>query len=254
MREALNKMQDPVQQSICWHDGRLFENKEDWIVDSCTKCTCQDGKVVCRQITCPPVSCANPSFIDGECCPVCLRECLSQFIYHIFLTYYNLKIYCLILCLCWDPATNIEDDWSPWSEWTQCTVTCGSGTQQRGRSCDDTSNTCPGPSIQTRRCSLGKCDRRGMENIFFVPVMILCGASGKSGENGKNWVPMCLVRQDGGWSLWSPWSSCSVTCGEGLITRIRHCNSPIPQRGGKDCRGEGRETQSCQAKPCPSEF
>lgn len=84
MREALNKMQDPVQQSICWHDGRLFENKEDWIVDSCTKCTCQDGKVVCRQITCPPVSCANPSFVDGECCPVCLRECLSQFIYHTF--------------------------------------------------------------------------------------------------------------------------------------------------------------------------
>lgn len=54
-----------------------------------------------------------------------------------------------------------EDGWSPWSEWTQCTVTCGSGTQQRGRSCDDTSNTCSGPSIQTRKCSLGKCDRRG---------------------------------------------------------------------------------------------
>lgn len=146
-----------------------------------------------------------------------------------------------------------EDGWSPWSEWTQCTVTCGSGTQQRGRSCDDTSNTCAGPSIQTRRCSLGKCDRRGMENIFFVAVKILCEASGKTGANGKN-IPVCLVRQDGGWSLWSPWSSCSVTCGEGLITRIRHCNSPIPQRGGKDCIGEGRETQGCQAKPCPSKF
>lgn len=32
----------------------------------------QDSKIVCHQITCPPVACASPSFIDGECCPVCL--------------------------------------------------------------------------------------------------------------------------------------------------------------------------------------
>uniref|UniRef100_A0A4W5M7I5 Thrombospondin 2a n=1 Tax=Hucho hucho TaxID=62062 RepID=A0A4W5M7I5_9TELE len=144
--------------------------------------------IVCHQITCPPVACASPSFIDGECCPVCLPN-------------------------------DSEDGWSPWSEWTECTVTCGTGTQQRGRSCDATSNPCSGPSIQTRKCSLGKCDSR--------------------------------VRQDGRWSLWSPWSSCSVTCGEGQITRIRHCNAPTPQLGGKDCEGQGRETQRCEAKPCP---
>uniref|UniRef100_A0AAR2L2S8 Thrombospondin 2a n=1 Tax=Pygocentrus nattereri TaxID=42514 RepID=A0AAR2L2S8_PYGNA len=183
---ALNKMQDPVEQSMCWQDGRMFENKEDWIVDSCTKCTCQEGKVVCRQITCPPVACANPSFIDGECCPVCL-------------------------------PMDSEDGWSPWSEWTQCTVTCGSGTQQRGRSCDDTSNTCSGPSIQTRRCSLGKCDRR----------------------------------VDGGWGPWSPWATCSATCGGGLKSRERECNSPAPQHGGRKCMGDSIDNEVCNKQECP---
>uniref|UniRef100_A0A3B3UD74 Thrombospondin-2-like n=1 Tax=Poecilia latipinna TaxID=48699 RepID=A0A3B3UD74_9TELE len=38
-------------------------------------------------------------------------------------------------------------------------------------------------------------------------------------------------RTDGNWGLWSPWSACTTTCGEGDITRVRMCNNPPPSKG-----------------------
>ncbi|KAK2114820.1 hypothetical protein P7K49_009086 [Saguinus oedipus] len=60
--------------SACWQDGRFFAENETWVVDSCTSCTCKKFKTICHQITCPPATCASPSFIEGECCPSCLHE------------------------------------------------------------------------------------------------------------------------------------------------------------------------------------
>lgn len=54
-----------------------------------------------------------------------------------------------------------EDGWSRWSEWTDCSVTCGRGGQQRGRSCNSIMPSCTGPSVQTRSCMVAKCDRKG---------------------------------------------------------------------------------------------
>lgn len=41
MKKALSNIKNIKHNRMCWQDGRLFENKEDWVVDSCTKCTCQ---------------------------------------------------------------------------------------------------------------------------------------------------------------------------------------------------------------------
>ncbi|KAI6068078.1 Thrombospondin-1 [Aix galericulata] len=178
-----------ITPGVCIHNGILHKNKEEWTIDSCTECTCQNSATICRKVSCPLMPCSNATVPDGECCP-----------------------------RCW-PSDYADDGWSPWSEWTSCSVTCGNGIQQRGRSCDSLNNRCEGSSVQTRTCHLQECDKR--------------------------------FKQDGGWSHWSPWSSCSVTCGTGMITRIRLCNSPVPQLNGKPCEGEARETKSCQKDPCP---
>ncbi len=53
---------------------------------------------------------------------------------------------------------------------------------------------------------------------------------------------------DGGWSSWSGWSACSVSCGGG--TQTRTCTNPVPLCGGADCAGASTETQSCNTQSC----
>lgn len=60
---------------------------------------------------------------------------------------------------------------------------------------------------------------------------------------------MLLV--DGGWGPWSPWATCSATCGGGIKTRMRECNSPQPQHGGRKCIGEANDEAGCNKKDCP---
>ena len=60
-----------------------------------------------------------------------------------------------------------------------------------------------------------------------------------------------LSTVDGGWSDWTWWGSCSVSCGGGTRERSRECNNPSPENGGKDCLGPIVDTGSCNEHACP---
>ncbi|XP_062593821.1 hemicentin-1-like isoform X2 [Saccostrea cucullata] len=116
----------------------------------------------------------------------------------------------------------IDGDWSKWSWWSSCSATCGSFTQTRIRSCDS-----PPPSNGGAQCS-----GEGEQTKF-------CD------------LPSCPV--DGFWSSWSVWSDCVVVnCTLSNRTRVRLCDSPTPQHGGRDCEGDADQEESCEQLMCSS--
>ncbi|KAF7661740.1 hypothetical protein LDENG_00255170, partial [Lucifuga dentata] len=77
-------------------------------------------------------------------------------------------------------------------------------------------------------------------------------------EKGWCYKRMCVAYGtrpegvDGGWGLWSSWEECSRTCGGGVSSSIRHCDSPRPTIGGKYCLGERKRFRSCNIDECPT--
>ncbi|XP_016091061.1 LOW QUALITY PROTEIN: SCO-spondin [Sinocyclocheilus grahami] len=115
-------------------------------------------------------------------------------------------------------ACRVDGGWSRWSSWSRCDKACGGGRSIRTRSCSS-----PPPKNGGRKCT---------------------------GE--KNQVKPCNTKPcvDGGWTPWSVWSDCPVTCGKGKQIRTRACINPPPRNNGTDCTGPERDTQNCHAAPC----
>ncbi|KAE9548214.1 hypothetical protein FO519_008575 [Halicephalobus sp. NKZ332] len=85
------------------------------------------------------------------------------------------------------PVAPPPPQWNSWGPWSSCSASCGSGFQTRTRTCNTQCGVCQcqGPSTEQQPCNGGNC----------------CD-----------------------WTLWTPWSECSVTCGSGGVKyRTRQC-------------------------------
>ncbi|XP_073677435.1 LOW QUALITY PROTEIN: adhesion G protein-coupled receptor B2 [Garra rufa] len=119
--------------------------------------------------------------------------------------------------LCNIAVCPVEGQWLDWAAWSQCSVTCGSGTQQRQRRCSVSVHgwaECKGPHVETRECTNPSC-----------------------GGGGN-------------WGAWNHWSLCSKTCDSGWQRRFRMCEGTGIQ--GYPCDGSGEEVRSCNDKKCPA--
>lgn len=119
----------------------------------------------------------------------------------------------------------VNGQWGVWQEFSKCTKSCGSGKKTRSRSCSN-----PVPSNGGQSCQ---------------------GSATETLSCNENLCPV-----DGGWSEWTTWSTCSVSCSPGTQYRTRKCNNPSPQNRGRDCEGgafkeSDAETRNCKVADCP---
>ena len=55
---------------------------------------------------------------------------------------------------------------------------------------------------------------------------------------------------DGGWGEWSTYGDCTQSCGGGVRTRSRSCDSPGRSGSGLDCFGSGLDFVNCNQQSC----
>ncbi|XP_053378626.1 coadhesin-like [Mercenaria mercenaria] len=109
--------------------------------------------------------------------------------------------------------------WSEWTAWSACDVTCENGTQTRTRTCSN-----PPPANGGLNCSGSATDVK---------------------ECHKQLCPV-----HGGWTKWSDWETCSVSCDTGIQKRHRNCTNPYPSRFGNHCFGDAVDDRLCMPGPC----
>ncbi|XP_060895571.1 adhesion G protein-coupled receptor B3 isoform X2 [Labrus mixtus] len=113
----------------------------------------------------------------------------------------------------------VDGQWQEWSSWSDCSVTCANGTQQRTRQCSAAAHggsECRGHWAESRECHNPDCTANGQ------------------------------------WNPWGPWSGCSKSCDGGWQRRVRLCQGLAVT--GQQCDGNGEEVRKCSDQRCPAPY
>ncbi|XP_001199810.3 hemicentin-1 [Strongylocentrotus purpuratus] len=179
-----------------------------------------------------------------------------------------------VLLVC---ATSLASE-TPWSNWTECTQTCGYGVQFRHRPCPhgDHAECTVSELGELKRCKLRECPIDGGWSDWsrLRPCSKTCGEGGVraryrtctkprpqhgglpcegSRMDRMPCSPLGACPVDGGWSDWTEWGACQakVCRKRGNRFRTRRCNNPEPLYGGSHCEGASSESEKCKKADCP---
>ncbi|WAR31012.1 HMCN1-like protein, partial [Mya arenaria] len=160
--------------------------------------------------------------------------------------------------------TVVSNAWSSWFE-TSCSVTCGNGTKTRVRHCSTGhSEDCPGNSTGVIDCFEQHCPVNGKWATWvnWSSCDVTCGHGsrertrtcsnpqplygGLNCTGDEHEIESCTMKICPAWTSWFN-GACSVTCGNGTMTRMRHCNTGHRE----DCPGHFQMTVDCYKPHCP---
>ncbi|OII74791.1 thrombospondin related adhesive protein [Cryptosporidium ubiquitum] len=198
---------DETQYQLCSEDPQSIATcttclVSQWTAWSICSTTCGEGvRTRTRNITKPPQNGNNstcPELIEEESC--------------------NKDLECLNAC-----------EVGKWSDWSPCSVTCGSGTTVRNR--EVKGSNCTESAIESKNCNLSNC-----------------------GDNSQSCTAVM--------SVWSEWSVCSEKCDQGLVRRYRDFDfskigvfgydPPGTAEEQKKVRETCKDTPTLEEEPCTS--
>ena len=165
-------------------------------------------------------------------------------------------------------------EFTPWSQWSQCSQQCGKGYRSRSRLCtrrDPASgnHTCLGNYKEYKDCKgtdchgvwgewtqwgkcIGKCNQGQAFRLRFCVdrhgnVGPNC-TENKTVDIQNRSCRQSTCNQEPVWSSWSGWTACSRSCASGTRRRMRYCVTKIL---GKRCPGNQESKSPCNVQPCP---
>ncbi|CAJ0925307.1 unnamed protein product, partial [Mesorhabditis belari] len=147
--------------------------------------------------------------------------------------------------------------WSPWSDVTTCSATCGLfGRKIQKRTCNSWIQGCQCKGVYSRAvpCAPALCPKAPFCAAGFTKLANSCQNVARANDyqadqcsiNAK--LNVCPCPSGGVWSAWANKGSCSATCGLcGTVNQTRTCRS-APY--GCPCVGATTRALKCPAKPC----
>ena len=144
----------------------------------------------------------------------------------------------------------VDCEWSKWQSWSECTKTCGGGSQTTKRTIIqealDGGKHCIESNSKTQTCHPHPCPSK--HKLAYLSL-----------DKISVWISdtiyintfTTLISVNCKWTPFGEWSECSKKCSGGTRQSVRR----IAQKslyGGTDCEGEVARIESCNENPCPS--